>query len=150
ADITEQLSLNQIAELTRLTVDVVLSVLDHVMDETSASVLRHDLERYGREVAFVAARVYAKAADNRCRSQTHRQKLLIDAVITGSDEQIADRAVGVFPLNVAVQIVGLTPAAHAVDAVLREFVRRGTRSRQPTCAAKLGQSVLAVVPADAA
>jgi hypothetical protein len=148
-DITEQLSLDQIVELTELTVDVVLAVLDDVMDPASAAELRRDLERYGREVGFKAARVYAKAADNRCRNHTEHQKLLIDAVVNGTDDQIADRATGLIPLDIPVLVVGLTPTARAAAAVLRELDRRGAKSRQPTCAAKLGPSVLAVIPVTA-
>jgi hypothetical protein len=149
ADITQQLTLDQIVELTQIAVDVVLSVLDDVVEAPSASVLRGDLERYGREVAFVAARVYAKAADNRCRSETQRQKLLLDAVVSGTEDQIADRAAGLFPPDIPVQVVGLTPTVVTVEAMLRELVRRSTRSRRPTSAAKLGPSLLAIVPAGA-
>lgn len=147
--ITGQITLDQVVELIRLTVDVVLSAIDDVMDGTSAALLRGDLERYGREVAFAAAAVYAKAAENRGRAGAQRQALLIGALVVGDPEEIAERASGLLPLDLPVRLIGIAPPG-SPDLALYEAVRVADRHGVPTCAARHGTAVLLVVPADAA
>ena len=148
-DVTRELSLAHTVELIRLTVDVVLSAIDDVMDDDDASLLRSDLERYGREAAFAAAKVYAKAAENRGRASAQRQTLFIDALVGGVEHEIADRAAGLIPIDLAVRVLGIAPLADTIDAVLPELFRIARARRRAACAAQHGQSVLAVVPADA-
>ncbi|WP_018639337.1 PucR family transcriptional regulator [Parafrankia elaeagni] len=149
-EVTGQISLDQILELIRLTVDVVLNGLDDVMDDTSASLVRGALERYGREVAFAAAAVYAKVAENRGRAGAQRQMLLLDALVDGGEEQIAERASGLFPLGVPVQVIGLLPRPDAGVHVLHEVTRTAERHRVTVCAAQRGRYVLAILPDAAA
>ncbi|OHV63311.1 hypothetical protein BCD48_04890 [Pseudofrankia sp. BMG5.36] len=145
--VLQQLSLGQVVELIRLTVETVLTAVDDVMGEPSAALLRGDLERYGREAAFAAASVYARVAQHRARDGDQRQKLLVDALLEGDEREITDRAGGVFPLGVPVRIAGAVPPVDSTEAVLRAMLRIMDAHGAPACAARRGSAVLLIAPA---
>ncbi|KRC48700.1 MULTISPECIES: PucR family transcriptional regulator [unclassified Nocardioides] len=85
--------LHQTVELIKLTIDEVerniqLLLDADVMDEVHAAVLR-----YGREVAFATAEVYARAAEVRGRWDARLEALVVDAVLRAeTDESVLSRA----------------------------------------------------------
>nr|MDT0664633.1 hypothetical protein [Micromonospora sp. DSM 115978] len=146
-NVAQQISFDQTVELIHVTVDVVLDVADEVMDANSASLLRSDLERYGREVAFAAAAVYAKAAENRGRAGARRQAMLIEALVDDCEEQIATRASGLFPLGEHVRVLGMAPPPDTGPVVLADIAKIAERQEVVACAAQHGRFVLCVLPA---
>lgn len=126
--------LHQTVELIKLTIDEVerniqLLLEPDVMDEVHAAVLR-----YGREVAFATAEVYARAAEVRGRWDARLEALVVDAVLRAeTDESVLSRAsaVGWAARGAVAVVVGTAPAeavgaqTGAFDAVRREAHERG-------------------------
>ena len=89
--------------------------------------------RFSREIAFAAARVYARAAESRGAWDARLQALLVDALLRGdSPDVLASRAAALGwadapPVAVA---VGRSPGGE-VSAVLHAVYRRpaGSASR---------------------
>ncbi|TWG91250.1 transcriptional regulator, CdaR family [Nocardioides sp. J9] len=128
------IDLHQTVELIKLTIDEVerniqLLLEPDVMDEVHASVLR-----YGREVAFATAEVYARAAEVRGRWDARLEALVVDAVLRAeTDESVLSRAsaVGWAARGDVAVVVGNAPAeaagapTEAFDAVRRKARERG-------------------------
>lgn len=126
--------LHQTVELIKLTIDEVerniqLLLEPDVMDEVHAAVLR-----YGREVAFATAEVYARAAEVRGRWDARLEALVVDAVLRAeTDESVLSRAsaVGWAARGAVAVVVGTAPAeasgaqTGAFDAVRREAHEHG-------------------------
>lgn len=90
--LTRRITLNQ-------TVDLVLTTIETVEDriaslpETEQMPLRIGILRYSREVAFAAARVYARAAEIRGAWDARMEAMVVDAIIRGdADESVVSRA----------------------------------------------------------
>lgn len=148
-DVVGQISPDQTLELIRLTAKVLLNGIDEVMDDASTSSLRADLERYSRKVAFSAATVCAKLAENRSRAAAQRQTLLVKILVNGDEEQTAERDSGLFPLGQPVRVIGIVPRLDEAELLVHEVARALDRHRVTVCAAVHGRVVLAVLPAAA-
>jgi hypothetical protein len=123
-------SLQQTVELLRLTIAVAERQLPPLAEGGETEVLREELLRFSREIAFAAARVYATAAESRGSWDDRLEALVIDGLVRGSDigdplpTQIAAlgwRAAG--PIGA---VVGTAPAGdgHAVLAEVHRVARR--------------------------
>src|SRR3954468_10734824 len=136
------------------TVELLETVLLAVEDATPALTepgdeewLRGRVERFGRELAFAAAVVYARAAEQRGAWDARLQALVIDALVAGNNERIVSSRAGALgwtatrPVRViAVQVEHQDPRdlLHRVqDAV--------TTSSAPALAAQHGDAVLLVL-----
>ncbi|ONH61487.1 hypothetical protein CcI49_04440 [Frankia sp. CcI49] len=148
AEVARQISFDQTVELLQVTVDVVLRVAnaeaDEALDPATSAVLRAELERYGREVAFQAATVYAKAAEHRGRAVAGRRALLLEALVDGREDQIAARAADVVPLGLPVRILGMNPPEGGADPLLDEIARTAGRLGLVSCAAARGKAVVVI------
>lgn len=87
------ISLHQTVELVRLSIEVVeQSVADVVGDADGDDVLRA-IDGYAREVAFAAAEVYARQAEQRGAWDARLEALVVDGLLRGgTEEEIASRA----------------------------------------------------------
>jgi DNA-binding PucR family transcriptional regulator len=138
----------------RQTVELLEAILLAVEDATPALTepgdeewLRGRVERFGRELAFAAAVVYARAAEQRGAWDARLQALVIDALVAGNNERIVSSRAGALgwtatrPVRViAVQVEHQDPRdlLHRVqDAV--------TSSSAPALAAQHGDAVLLVL-----
>lgn len=127
------IDLRQTVQLIKLTIDEVerniqLLLESDVLDEVHAAVLR-----YGREVAFATAEVYARAAEVRGRWDARLEALVVDAVLRAeTDESVLSRAsaVGWAARGEVTVVVGTAPAeAAGARTGVFDAVRHAARER---------------------
>jgi hypothetical protein len=78
-------SLQQTVELVRTAIAVAEENLPALAGAEDEPVVREELLRFSRELAFAAARVYATAAENRGSWDRRLEALVIDSLVSGSD-----------------------------------------------------------------
>jgi hypothetical protein len=87
------ITLQQTVDLVRLSIDVVESNVDALIDPADAPNVHASVLRYAREVAFAAAEVYARAAEVRGAWDARLEALVVDAVLRAeADETVLSRA----------------------------------------------------------
>jgi hypothetical protein len=87
------ISLQQTVDLVRLGIEVVESNLDDVLDPDDRRDVLGGVLRYGREVAFATAEVYARAAEVRGAWDARLEALVVDSVLRAeADETMLSRA----------------------------------------------------------
>jgi PucR C-terminal helix-turn-helix domain/GGDEF-like domain len=91
--LARSLNLQQTVQLIKVTIDVVEEQVPHLAAPGEEAALREAVLKFSREVAFAAARVYARAAESRGAWDARLQALLIDALLRGdSPDVLASRA----------------------------------------------------------
>ncbi|NUT32285.1 MAG: PucR family transcriptional regulator, partial [Hamadaea sp.] len=127
--LARSISLQQTVALIKVTIDVVEEQVSTLAAPGQEALLREAILRYSREVAFAAARVYARAAETRGAWDARLQALLVDALLRGdSSDVLASRAAALGwsdapPVAVA---VGRSPGGEA-GAVLHAVHRLARR-----------------------
>jgi hypothetical protein len=87
------ISLQQTVDLVRLGIEVVESNLDDVLAPEDRQDVLAGVLRYGREVAFATAEVYARAAEVRGAWDARLEALVVDSVLRAeADEAMLSRA----------------------------------------------------------
>lgn len=135
-------TLQQTVELVRTSIAVAEENLPLLAGEGDVDVVREELLRFSREIAFAAARVYATAAENRGSWDRRLEALVIDNLVNGSvvgdplPSQLV--ALGWHDAGPIVAVVGAAPAA-APDLVLAAAHSRTKR---------IGNDLMAGVHAD--
>lgn len=87
------ITLRQTVDLIRLSIDVVESHIDELVSPEDAPLVHRAVLRYGREVAFATAEVYARAAESRGAWDARLEALVVDAVLRAEpDESLLSRA----------------------------------------------------------
>lgn len=127
-ELTRLISLHQTVELVRVTVDVVEAQVDTLAAPGEEALLREAMLRFSREIAFGAAAVYARAAEERGAWDARLEALVVDALLRGDpDDELRSRAaaLGWTGLAPVVVVVGHRPSGPA-DAVL-DSVQRAAR-----------------------
>ncbi|QIX27309.1 PucR family transcriptional regulator [Nocardioides sp. JQ2195] len=126
--LTGVITLQQTVELVRLTIDVVEQNLDDLLDEELAPVVHEGLLRYGRELAFATAEVYARAAESRGAWDARLEALVVDSVLRSeSDETVLSRASALGWRDEGEVVVVLGRAATGSRVDIFDTVRRGAR-----------------------
>jgi PucR C-terminal helix-turn-helix domain/GGDEF-like domain len=77
-------TLQQTVELVRTAIAVAEDNLPLLAGSADQDVVREELLRFSREIAFAAARVYASAAENRGSWDSRLEALVIDNLVSGS------------------------------------------------------------------
>jgi hypothetical protein len=91
--LARSLNLQQTVQLIKVTIDVVEEQVPHLAAPGEENALREAVLRFSREIAFAAARVYARAAETRGAWDARLQALLVDALVRGdSSDVLASRA----------------------------------------------------------
>ena len=127
--LARSISLQQAVALIQVTIDVVESQAAHLAAPGEEQELRKAVLKFSREIAFSAARVYARAAESRGSWDARLQALLVDALLRGdSSDVLASRAAALGwpdapPVAVA---VGRSPGGE-VAAVLHTVYRQARR-----------------------
>ncbi|MDQ7903156.1 helix-turn-helix domain-containing protein [Phytohabitans sp. ZYX-F-186] len=127
--LARSISLQQTVALVKVTIDVAEEQVPHLAVPGEEAALREAVLRFSREVAFSAARVYARAAESRGAWDARLQALLVDALLRGdSSDVLASRAAALGwadapPVAVA---VGRSPGGEAA-AVLHTVYRAARR-----------------------
>ncbi len=129
--LARSLNLQQTVQLIKVTIDVVEEQVPHLAAPGEEVALREAVLKFSREVAFAAARVYARAAESRGAWDARLQATLVDALLRGdTPDVLASRAAALGwadapPVAVA---VGRSPggeAAAVVHTVYRAARRLG-------------------------
>ncbi len=129
--LARSINLEHTVQLIKVTIDVVEDQVPHLAEPGQEAVLREAVLRFSREVAFAAARVYARAAETRGLWDARLQALLVDALLRGEESDvIASRAaaLGWSDATPVAVIVGRSPggeAAAVVHTVFRAARRLG-------------------------
>ncbi|WP_018349435.1 PucR family transcriptional regulator [Longispora albida] len=128
-ELARSITLQHTVALIKVTIDVVEEQVPRLAAPGEEAELRMAVLRFSREIAFAAARVYARAAETRGAWDARLQALLVDALLRGdSSDVLASRAAALgwtdaSPVAVA---VGRSPGgeASAVLHVLHRSARR--------------------------
>jgi DNA-binding PucR family transcriptional regulator len=83
SDLASVVTLEQTVELVRIAVEVTESAVDELVAPAQQTWLREATLRYSREIAFAAALVYARAAEQRGAWDARLESLVVDAIIRG-------------------------------------------------------------------
>lgn len=91
---TRKISLHQTVDLVRTTIDVVEKQINEKMPRGDRQILSNAIVHYSREVAFAAAEVYARAAEQRGTWDERLESLVVDAIVRADvdAEQLTSRA----------------------------------------------------------
>jgi hypothetical protein len=128
-DLARRLSLRQTVDLVRIATDVFEEHLPPLAaDDAEHRVLVESILRFGREIAFAAATVYAGAAETRGAWDARQEALVVDAVVRGeADDALVSRAsaLGWDPAAAVRVVVGSPPVDAPEEPLRREADRRG-------------------------
>lgn len=130
-DLARRLSLRQTVELVRTATDVFeLHLPPLAADDAEHRVLVEAILRFGREIAFAAATVYAGAAETRGAWDARLEALVVDAVVRGeADDAMVSRAAALgFDPAAAVRVVAGSAPSDAPEESLGELRRRAARA----------------------
>ncbi|CAM3217607.1 PucR family transcriptional regulator [Stackebrandtia soli] len=140
-ELARSISLQHTVALIQVTIDVVEEQVPELAAPGEEIELGKAILRFSREIAFAAARVYARAAESRGAWDARLQALLVDGLLRGDDgDELAGRAAALgwtdaTPVSVS---VGRSPGGEA--AAILHSVHRATR--------RLGVDVLTGVHGD--
>ncbi len=128
-ELTRAISLEQVVQMARVAIEAVEQALDDVVGPTAAPQVREAMLRYSREVAFAAATVYARAAEERGAWDARLEALVVDAVLRDeTDEAVRSQAAALRwprPGGIAV-VVGTVPPDSDPELVV-DSVRTAAR-----------------------
>jgi hypothetical protein len=128
--LTGVINLQQTVELVRLTIDVVEENLNGLLGKAAARDVHDGILRYGRELAFATAEVYARAAEARGAWDARLEALVVDAVLRAeADDDILSRAsaLGWKGRGHVVVVLGWAPHERPQPEIF-EDVRRSARA----------------------
>ena len=129
-DFAGVISLRQTVDLVRLSIEAIETQIDDLLPPEDAREVHQAVLRYGREVAFATAEVYARAAEQRGAWDARLEALVVDAVLRSeADDSVLSRASALAWTDrgeVAV-VVGAAPAERG-GGDLFEDVRRSARA----------------------
>lgn len=124
------INLQQTVDLVRLSIEVVESSIDDLLDPADAPDVHAAVLRYAREVAFATAEVYARAAEVRGAWDARLEALVVDAVLRSeADEALLSRAsaLGWAAHGDVTVVLGSVPARRT-ETDLFDEVRRVARA----------------------
>ena len=124
------INLQQTVDLVRLSIEVVESNIDDIVDPDDAPDVHAGVLRYAREVAFATAEVYARAAELRGAWDARLEALVVDAVLRSEgDEALLSRAsaLGWTARGDVAVVLGDVPAQRT-ETDLFDEVRRSARA----------------------
>lgn len=124
-ELTGVINLQQTVELVRTTIGVVEERVGDIVDPGDAGTVRESVMLYSREIAFAAAEVYARAAEQRGAWDARLEALIVDSILRGeADDAVRSRAtaLGWAATSGVCVVLGYTPtgdSAAAVDGIKR-------------------------------
>jgi hypothetical protein len=149
--VARAVTLEQTVELIRFTIDVVEDAVDELMPADRTDWLRRQVERYSREVAFSAAVVYARAAEQRGALDARLQALVVEALLGGEPDRVVAARAGALGATTLGPVFGLAlrpaPGDHP-ETALDELQRAARRTDATVVAAVHGDVVVSAVAAD--
>ena len=141
------ITLTHTVQLIKVTIDVAETEVPGFAEPGEHEALIQAILRFSREIAFSAARVYARAAESRGAWDARLQALLVDALLRGdSSDVLASRAaaLGWADAPPVAVVVGRSPGGD-VTAVLHAVYRAARRARLEVIAGVHGDRLVVVV-----
>ena len=142
------ISLQQTVELVRLSIEVVESNVDDILDPEDAREVHAAVLRYAREVAFATAEVYARAAEVRGAWDARLEALVVDAVLRAeTDETVLSRAsaIGWSARGDVTVVLGSAPARRTETDVFDEVRRVANAAGMEALCATQGDRLVVVL-----
>jgi hypothetical protein len=146
-ELARSVSLKQVVELVRVTVDVVETRVETLAAPGEEALLREAVLRYSREIAFAAAQVYAGVAETRGAWDARLEALVVDALLRGEHDHD-----GLFSRASALGWAAMTPVAVVIGGAPAELpetvldaVQRATRHARADALAGVHGDRLVVV-----
>jgi DNA-binding PucR family transcriptional regulator len=146
-ELVRAVTLRQTVELVRATIDVVEEQVDRLAAPGEEAELREAVLRYGREIAFASAQVYAQAAEARGAWDARLEALVVDALLRGEvDEAVRSRAaaLGWHSVGGVAVVVGAAPPGDP-EAVVEAVQRAARQARLDVLAGVQGDRLVAVL-----
>jgi hypothetical protein len=146
-ELVRAVTLRQTVELVRTTIDVVEEQVAQLAAPGDETELREAVLRYGREIAFASAQIYAQAAEARGAWDARLEALVVDALLRGEiDEAVRSRAaaLGWHEQGAVMVVMGTAPSGDPEEVV--EALRRAARqARLDVLAGVQGDRLVAVL-----
>lgn len=145
--LARSITLTQTVALIKVTIDVAEAEVSALAADGEEDALATAILRFSREIAFSAARVYARAAESRGAWDARLQALLVDALLRGdSSDVLASRAaaLGWADAPPVAVVVGRSPGGD-ITAVLHSVYRAARRARVEVIGGVHGDRLVVVV-----
>ena len=145
--LARSITLQQTVALIKVTIDVAEAQVAHLAAAGEEDALRTAILKFSREIAFSAARVYARAAESRGAWDARLQALLVDALLRGdSSDVLASRAaaLGWADAPPVAVVVGRSPGGD-IAAVLHTVYRAARRAAVEVIGGVHGDRLVVVV-----
>jgi hypothetical protein len=129
--LARSITLTQAVQLIKVTIDVAESQVSALAAPGEEEALTEAILKFSREIAFSAARVYARTAESRGAWDARLQAMLVDALLRGdSSDVLASRAaaLGWADAPPVAVVVGRSPGGD-ITAVLHAVYRAARRAR---------------------
>ena len=142
------INLQQTVDLVRLSIEVVESNIDEILDPELAPAVHAAVLRYAREVAFATAEVYARAAELRGAWDARLEALVVDAVLRSeTDEAVLSRAsaLGWSAGGDVAVVLGAAPAQRTETDVFDEVRRVARAAGMDALCATQGERLVVVL-----
>ena len=147
-ELVRMVSFQQTVDLIRVTIDVVEEHVDELAPPGDEALLRENVLRYSREIAFAAANVYAQAAEARGAWDARLEALVVDALLRGEvDEVVRSRAaaLGWVSTGAVTVVVGHSPAGADPETVVEGVQRAARHAKLAVLAGVQGERLVAVL-----
>ena len=145
--LARSITLTQTVALIKVTIDVAEAEVSVLAADGEEEALNTAILKFSREIAFSAARVYARAAESRGAWDARLQALLVDALLRGdSSDVLASRAaaLGWADAPPVAVVVGRSPGGD-ITAVLHSVYRAARRARVEVIGGVHGDRLVVVV-----
>ena len=145
--LARSITLTQTVQLIKVTIDVAEAEVSALAADGEEEALATAILRFSREIAFSAARVYARAAESRGAWDARLQALLVDALLRGdSSDVLASRAaaLGWADAPPVAVVVGRSPGGD-ITAVLHAVYRAARRARVEVIGGVHGDRLVVVI-----
>jgi hypothetical protein len=145
--LARSITLTQTVALIKVTIDVAEAEVSALAADGEEEALATAILRFSREIAFSAARVYARAAESRGAWDARLQALLVDALLRGdSSDVLASRgaALGWADAPPVAVVVGRSPGGD-ITAVLHAVYRAARRARVEVIGGVHGDRLVVVI-----
>ena len=148
--LTGVITLQQTVELVKLSLSVVETSIDDIIDPADSPDVHGAVLRYAREVAFATAEVYARAAEVRGAWDARLEALVVDSVLRGeADEGVMSRAsaLGWSARGDVAVVLGRVPAQRTETDVFAEVRRLARAAGMDALCATQGERLVVVLGA---
>jgi DNA-binding PucR family transcriptional regulator len=154
-DLARRISLRHTVELVRVAIEAFEHQLpQHAADDDERRALTEGILRFGREIAFAAASVYATAAESRGAWDARLEALVVDGVVRGEvDDELVSRssALGWDAERPVTVLVGAPPPENQPENQLEPLAavrRTATRSGRSVLLGVQGARLVVLLSGD--